>query len=65
VTHDLLNASWRKPTRSSGGENNCVEVALTSATAGIRDTKDRSAGHLEVTHAEFAAFLRAVSTLGH
>jgi hypothetical protein len=63
MTHELSYA-WRKSSRSSGGEDNCVEVALAPHSVGIRDTKDRAAGHLEVTHAEFAALLDALEILG-
>lgn len=33
---------WRKSSRSDhGGDGNCVEVALTSSTAFVRDSKNK------------------------
>jgi hypothetical protein len=53
--------AWRKSSYSSGGEGNCVEVALATETVGIRDTKDRSAGHIAVTPDAWAAFTSKVN----
>ncbi|QRP45226.1 DUF397 domain-containing protein [Amycolatopsis sp. FDAARGOS 1241] len=56
--------AWRKSSYSSN-QANCVEVAaapdLASASVmvGIRDTKDRAAGHLSVPAAGWVAFLQA------
>ncbi|MEC3974720.1 DUF397 domain-containing protein [Amycolatopsis sp. H20-H5] len=58
---ELKNAHWRKSSRSSGGSNNCVEVALATKTVGVRDTKDRAAGHLAVSPGAWGAFLAKVS----
>ncbi|GAA1946057.1 DUF397 domain-containing protein [Amycolatopsis minnesotensis] len=52
---------WRKSSYSGmgGGDNNeCVEVAVSTETVGVRDTKDRAAGHLTVSPAAWAAFTR-------
>lgn len=46
---------WKKPARSAGA-NNCVEVRLTPVV-GIRDTKDRDGGNLDVAPAAWGAFL--------
>lgn len=62
MTRELPDARWRKSSRSSGGENNCVEVAFTPLAIGIRDTKDRAAGHLEIGTTAFAAFLETVTS---
>ena len=51
-----MEAKWKKSARSEGA-NNCVEVALTAKVIGVRDTKDRPAGHLAVTPSTWAAFL--------
>lgn len=50
-----MEATWRKPARSAGA-NNCVEVRL-APVVGIRDTKDRAAGHLSLRPGAWAAFL--------
>lgn len=57
---EITRAPWRKSSYSSGGEANCVEVALTSLV-GVRDTKDRAAGHLAVAPNAWAAFLSKVA----
>ncbi|WSE35146.1 DUF397 domain-containing protein [Amycolatopsis rhabdoformis] len=53
-------APWRKSSYSSGGEANCVEVAV-AAAVGIRDTKARETGHLTVTPAAWVAFTEAIA----
>jgi hypothetical protein len=57
---ELFDAQWRKSSRSSGGENNCVEVAL-GPVVGVRDTKDRSAGCLALTPGSWQAFVAEVA----
>lgn len=53
---------WRKSSRSSGNNGNCVEVGFSpdAAQAGIRDTKDRTYGTLAVPAAHWAAFVDTV-----
>ncbi|GAA1945520.1 DUF397 domain-containing protein [Amycolatopsis minnesotensis] len=46
-----FKSSWSKETQD------CVEVRLTP-TVGVRDTKDRAAGHLTVSATAWAAFTR-------
>jgi hypothetical protein len=49
--------TWRKSTRSGGGDN-CVEVATSDdGTIGVRDSKDRSGPVLAFTRAEWDAFV--------
>ena len=55
---DLINAMWHKSSYS-GGNNNCIEVAVTERV-GIRDTKDRSAGYLVTTPGAWLAFINKV-----
>ncbi len=37
---DLSTATWRKSSRSQGGGNNCIEVAVIPGSIAIRDSKD-------------------------
>jgi hypothetical protein len=37
---DLSAATWRKSSRSSGSNDNCVEVAVVPGVVAIRDSKD-------------------------
>jgi hypothetical protein len=39
---------WRKATASQPSEH-CVEVALDVDEVGVRDTKDRQGGHIDVS----------------
>ncbi|MGW3960320.1 DUF397 domain-containing protein [Amycolatopsis sp. NPDC005003] len=57
---------WRKSSYSggSGSNDDCVEVAFTSATIATRDSKAPAAGALEVPPAAWSAFLSAVTTGG-
>ena len=36
----LSTASWHKSSYSSGGGNNCVEIAVIPGSVAIRDSKD-------------------------
>ncbi|NYH77067.1 MULTISPECIES: DUF397 domain-containing protein [Actinopolyspora] len=58
---DLSRATWRKSSRSNSG-GNCVEVTVTPTVAGVRDTKDRSAGYFTTNRKQWQAFLDAVKT---
>jgi hypothetical protein len=42
----LAHAVWRKSVRSTGGGNNCVEVASATGIVGVRDSKAPDAGVL-------------------
>jgi hypothetical protein len=57
VAFDPTRARWRKSSYSSGGEANCVEVALSPEVIGIRDTKDRTAGHLIIASRSWSSLL--------
>ena len=56
---DLTRAEWKKSTRS-GGNGDCVEVAITDEGVAVRDTKDRDGGTQIYTRAEWAAFVDGV-----
>ncbi|TDD36878.1 DUF397 domain-containing protein [Actinomadura sp. KC06] len=45
---------WRKSSHSGGESGQCVEVALTDAVIGLRDSKNPEAGHLSMSGAAFA-----------
>ena len=49
---------WRKSTRSQ--RYNCVEVAVTSEFAAVRDSKDRGGGHFAVSRPQWQTFLSAL-----
>ncbi|HEY3687995.1 MAG TPA: DUF397 domain-containing protein [Streptosporangiaceae bacterium] len=51
---------WRKSSFSAG-DGNCVEVAVTRRGVGVRDTKNRPAGHLTVTRTAWLSFTRAIT----
>jgi len=56
---DLSGASWRKSSRSSGGGQNCVEVATNlPGIVAVRDSKNPAGAGLVVTPSAWAAFLR-------
>lgn len=53
----LGGATWRKSSRSQSSTS-CVEVALTGAVVGVRDTKDRrDGGTLAVSPSVWAKFV--------
>ncbi|WP_405434610.1 DUF397 domain-containing protein [Micromonospora sp. NBC_00617] len=49
---------WRKSTRS-GGEGNCVEVAVFAAAVGVRDSKDQQGPVLTFTESAWSDFVTA------
>jgi Domain of unknown function (DUF397) len=56
------DAAWRKSSRSSGGANNCVEVAARDEVAAIRDSKNPDGPVLEFQPPAFAAFIGTIKT---
>lgn len=55
-----MHGRWRKSTRSSAGGPECVEIALDPDRAGVRDSKNRSAGELGFGPAQWSRFVGAV-----
>ncbi|MFI7076289.1 DUF397 domain-containing protein [Micromonospora sp. NPDC049903] len=57
---DLTGAIWRKSTRSSGNQGDCVEVADNLAqVVGVRDSKDRQGPVLTFTPETWRAFVQS------
>ncbi|MFI7577528.1 DUF397 domain-containing protein [Micromonospora sp. NPDC049497] len=55
---DLTGAIWRKSTRSSGNQGNCVEVADNlHGVVCVRDSKDRQGPALVFGPAAWQAFV--------
>lgn len=54
---DLSSAIWRKSSRSSGGGQNCVEVAVADGVVAIRDSKDVAGNVHLVTPEAFRAMV--------
>lgn len=53
--------TWRKSSRSnSNGDGECVEVALNSQFAGVRDSKNTAGPSLAFTPAAWRCFLRGL-----
>ncbi|SFE15739.1 protein of unknown function [Actinopolyspora alba] len=53
--------SWRKSTRSQN-TSHCVEVGRTADGAAVRDSKDRTAGHITTTHHQWRDFLNSLKS---
>lgn len=55
---DAEQLTWRRPTRSGGGNNdNCVEVATYRGRVLVRDSKDTDGPVLEISAEEWQGFL--------
>ncbi|MEU5692628.1 DUF397 domain-containing protein [Actinosynnema sp. NPDC020468] len=52
-----MQQEWRKSTYSSAGGPECVEIALNGSGAGVRDTKNRTAGRLGFGAVEWSRFV--------
>ncbi|TYB48627.1 DUF397 domain-containing protein [Actinomadura chibensis] len=54
---NLVMAEWRKSSRSTNNGGDCVELASTSDTVAVRDSKDPAGPKLLVSRRAFAALL--------
>lgn len=53
---NFSSANWFKSSYSSNAHA-CVEVALTTSAAGVRDSKDRAGGELTFSSEQWSSFL--------
>ncbi|MFW5420196.1 DUF397 domain-containing protein [Nocardiopsis sp. CNT-189] len=53
---------WRKSSYSNQTGGHCVEMAESSDSVMVRDTRHRRLGHLSFPSGEWAAFLREVKS---
>ncbi|WP_233574258.1 DUF397 domain-containing protein [Amycolatopsis panacis] len=60
VTFDPGKAVWRKSSYSSGGEANCVEVAMQDEVVAVRDSKDPQGGYFTLSPEGWQALLSKV-----
>ena len=55
------SASWRKSSRSAT-QGECVEIAQTPTSTGIRDSKNPTGTYLILTPTQWASFLNRVKS---
>ncbi|MGI8312219.1 DUF397 domain-containing protein [Saccharopolyspora hattusasensis] len=55
-------SAWRKSSRSSPNNGDCVEVGFGADIRGVRDTKNRSYGTLVFGNESWSSFLGAVKS---
>lgn len=60
VNSDIAHAYWRKSTRCSAEDSQCVEVAITDQVVAVRDSKDPFSPVLRFTFEEWEAFVSDV-----
>ncbi|MCD0453134.1 DUF397 domain-containing protein [Actinocorallia sp. API 0066] len=58
---DFTTATWRKSTHSNADQE-CVELAKSGHTVGIRDSKTPELGHLELAPSSFRHLLTQTKT---
>lgn len=56
------DTGWFKSSRSTAGSNGCVEVRLTEAAVGVRDSKNADGPRLVFAARGWKAFLARVSS---
>lgn len=55
--------AWRTSTYSqSGSQSQCVEIGTAPDRIGVRDSKDRERGHLDVSRTAFKALVSLAKT---
>jgi hypothetical protein len=59
IVSDLAGARWRKSSFSGAG-NDCVELAVVSVGAAVRDSKNPDAGHIEFANTGWGTFMGAI-----
>ncbi|MFD9891540.1 DUF397 domain-containing protein [Amycolatopsis sp. NPDC059027] len=57
---EVAFTGWRTSSHSGGNGGSCVEVAFAAPAVGIRDSKDRTAGHLTLPTPAWRALLTQV-----
>ncbi|MFB4312058.1 DUF397 domain-containing protein [Actinomadura sp. GTD37] len=60
---DVMGARWRKASRSTVENDNCVEVAGFSDAVAFRDSKDPDGPKLAVSRHEFRQLAQALKAL--
>lgn len=55
----MMITRWRKSSNSVTKQE-CVEVGLAPGLVGVRDTKNREAGHFEVSRDAWSTFVASV-----
>ncbi|ASW54905.1 DUF397 domain-containing protein [Plantactinospora sp. KBS50] len=62
---DLIDARWRKSSRSNGSGGQCVEVADNlPGVVLVRDSKDRDGGTLTLRPAPWQGFVELAKRIG-
>ncbi|ONI77257.1 DUF397 domain-containing protein [Actinosynnema sp. ALI-1.44] len=59
----MRDTGWFKSSYSGAGTDNCVEVRISDYTASVRDTKNRTAGTLDLPATAWRQFLRAMPSV--
>lgn len=60
----LSGACWVTSSYTNSDSGQCVEVAMPGPIVGVRDTKQRSRGHITVAVASWAALVDRVKSRG-
>jgi Domain of unknown function (DUF397). len=61
---DSLQLTWRKSSRSGGG-NQCVEVAFMDMARAVRDSKNPHGGHLTMSPSAWRTLIGAIKHGDH